>query len=603
MTRSQFDRRSILAGAAIAPVAVASAATSAAAQAGPGPLRPGGDDNGALVNAITATHRGAHSLTLGPGRFRVSQLNVPADISVEFRGVPFQLLGTGAGEAFVTEDAQAGTIIEGQDPSRSVVHIRTRGQRGARQGAGSIEWGRQRVTGRSSRGVPLLEIDGLAGLNHLHDFVLYQHGEGDGLRSDWMVTTTVERFFTMNRDWAGPAARHGVGFRLVPSGSYGLTYVANCTSRGWATGYEIGDGSGSKVLSSKLMMTESSVVGTGIRIGASVESLSIDTAYLEGIEETGIVDQGRATSIVNPYIVLGFGTGIELHGEGGHVVGGYIGLRPADATGVRIAGSPFGNSLFGTEIVWGAATVGGSNGTGLHIEAASDPLVFAMVGFNPAGEWPTGRKLLDESHSAAHGGAAGRHGSGVVGIVVRDSGAHQTIPCLARGAVNLHVDGRRLGAADIDGRGILSLSAASVQVLTLDRPLIVARLAAPNLPDKTGVLIVDNGNLTLRPGEQIRGLAAPLVLAAGEAAVIEYQILPGPNAPAMITNIHRIRRTPAMPSFAVAELAVVREGLAGPVLARDGRKAGEPRGGGTGCPVWFDGADWRTFHDNQVVSA
>ena len=142
-----------------------------------------------------------------------------------------------------------------------------------------------------------------------------------------------------------------------------------------------------------------------------------------------------------------------------------------------------------------------------------------------------------------------------------------------------------------------------MQVLSLDRPLIVARFAAPNLPDKTGVLIVDNGNLTLRPGEQIRGLAAPLVLAAGEAAVIEYQVLPGPSAPVMITNVHRVRRTPAMPSFAVAELAAVREGVAGPVLARDGRKAGEPAGGGTGCPVWFDGAAWRTFHDNQVVSA
>jgi len=36
--------------------------------------------------------------------------------------------------------------------------------------------------------------------------------------------------------------------------------------------------------------------------------------------------------------------------------------------------------------------------------------------------------------------------------------------------------------------------------------------------------------------------------------------------------------------------------------ASDGRKVGEPAGGGTGVPVWFDGTNWRTF-DNLIVSA
>lgn len=38
-------------------------------------------------------------------------------------------------------------------------------------------------------------------------------------------------------------------------------------------------------------------------------------------------------------------------------------------------------------------------------------------------------------------------------------------------------------------------------------------------------------------------------------------------------------------------------------FATNGRKSGEGVGAGTGCPVWWDGAAWRTFYDNSVVVA
>ena len=38
-------------------------------------------------------------------------------------------------------------------------------------------------------------------------------------------------------------------------------------------------------------------------------------------------------------------------------------------------------------------------------------------------------------------------------------------------------------------------------------------------------------------------------------------------------------------------------------LAIDGRRAGEETGKGSGTPVWFDGAVWRTFYDNSQVSS
>lgn len=37
--------------------------------------------------------------------------------------------------------------------------------------------------------------------------------------------------------------------------------------------------------------------------------------------------------------------------------------------------------------------------------------------------------------------------------------------------------------------------------------------------------------------------------------------------------------------------------------ATNGRRSGETAGNGTGCPVWSDGTNWRTFYDNSIVSA
>ena len=38
-------------------------------------------------------------------------------------------------------------------------------------------------------------------------------------------------------------------------------------------------------------------------------------------------------------------------------------------------------------------------------------------------------------------------------------------------------------------------------------------------------------------------------------------------------------------------------------FASNGRKSGEGAGLGTGCPVWYDGTNWRTFYDNSIAAA
>lgn len=51
----------------------------------------------------------------------------------------------------------------------------------------------------------------------------------------------------------------------------------------------------------------------------------------------------------------------------------------------------------------------------------------------------------------------------------------------------------------------------------------------------------------------------------------------------------------------VADLPAPTLGLT--ALATDALRAGELAGAGTGCPVWADGTDWRTYYDNSVAAA
>lgn len=61
---------------------------------------------------------------------------------------------------------------------------------------------------------------------------------------------------------------------------------------------------------------------------------------------------------------------------------------------------------------------------------------------------------------------------------------------------------------------------------------------------------------------------------------------------------------PKLPSYTVAGLpSTTTYGVGSEAFASNGRRAGEGAGAGTGCPVWSDGTNWRTFYDNSIVAA
>lgn len=492
-----------------------------------------------LTDAIRAAQNGAGSRVFIPAGEYNADI-APLDISEEMRGKPISIVGAGSGEPFVAQGLQEGSRIIGVDATSPVVDLK---HKVAQQGAGSIDFRKFFIRGTKNAGVPVFRSEGLQGINFIAELGILQSGVGDGVHLGNVTTSTFENTHVLGASWAsgGDIARTGVGVSMVLDQDCALGRIDKITSRGFDQAYELGLTGPSRALAYTASDCEVSYCADGFNVGTYTEAFHLDTPYIEGCFGKGALLSGKAPLITNPYIVLDFEQGIEFQGQGGTVVGGYIGLATTGSKGVVIGAASGGGSIFGTQFVWGGGSAGTNVGHGVHIEAQADPVVNLFTDFR--GSWTgtgTTARLLDESYSSAHGGSTGGIGFGALGFLYRRTQGGGPLPCLSRGAINLKVDSASLSESQINGSGTLTISNSSVQYLTPTVAKEVIRFAAPNLPDKTGFLIIDGGNVTITPSSSyIRGLIVPEIFAAGEIGVVAYQTVPGVNGLVWITNVWR----------------------------------------------------------------
>lgn len=554
-----------------------------------------------ITEAQLASERTTGSVTLPEGKYPVTQILVPADNVGEMRGYPFTLSGAGNGEPFVENNAlRRGTVIVGSDPTKSAILTRVRSGGAAAESAGTLKFDSFRVEHTSNAGVAAIDLATFYGPAMMNRVDIRQYGLGDGLKVGFMATGTIKDAYLLGPDWLGvaPGVRTGIGFKLTMAADAGLGEINKITSRGWGEGFRIGAPAGFQVLGFRMSGCETSFCDNAIVVTNAAKNFTIDSHYDESCLGTVVADAGRATAINNLFCELTFSTGVALSGPGGGTTGGYFSMRSTGATAIRV-NSGQGNYVLGPQIRWG-----GNNGTntcvGVEISAGADPRVtLAGASFEPEGQWlgSGSTKIKDSSYSSVHGGVVQLNGSGVFGYMERETGNYAVIPALSRGSINLHVDGQFLTDPYVTSN-TLTLSNASVQYLSLSSAQTVVRFAAKNLPDKTGMLFIDNGNVTFTPSVYLVGIAQPLQLPAGKQAWIEYQVLPTANAPTAIRNVHLVDSR-----FTVAQLATLKGQFSQTIIASNGRRAAEAPGAGTGCPVWWDGTDWLTMYDNTVVAA
>gem|GEM_PF-3209690 len=557
----------------------------------------GTNNAAAFANSNDAIHGVYEGENIPAGKFLVSTtLNIPADISAEYRDTPFSFLGAWTGEPYIADAQQKGTTIACSSTTTPTIKIQHRAEA---QGAGSIEFGKMRVVGKQNAGVPVIDIEGLSAHNHIHDLSVFQYGAGDGIHAGWLITTPVERVYLLNQDWLDDtkayADRTGVGFEYTGDRDHALAKLT-MTVRGFQTSMRIGATSGTnKVISTLVERSEASVVGDGPRISDLAENTTFINHYGEIVSRFGMIDRGRYSTHINPHSLLSGTAEMELQGRVTTVIGGQLGVKADGSIALNVqAGSAgqYGVYVLGTAIIKGQS----GSSTGVQISTQSDPKGVILPAYDPTWAGGSGDVLTDNSNSSLHGGSGGVNGSGFYGLITRRSGGGRDMVCLSRGSYNRHIDETLIESGNIAG-GLLPLTNASAQVCDFVTPVTVSRISALNLPDKTGLLIIKNGNVTFTDDPtRIVGLNGDLVLAAGEAAIIEYQALSttggygGATGAVVFTNVRLFK--PKMPSYTVATLPTGQPAGA-QAFATNARNAGEGAGVGTGSSVVFDGTNWK----------
>jgi len=557
----------------------------------------GTDNATAFADSIDAVHGVYEGSDVPTGKYLVaSTLNIPEDITSEYRDTPYSFLGAWTGEPYIADAQLKGTTIAGSSTTTPTIRIQHRAEA---QGAGSIEFGKMRVVGKQDAGVPVIDIEGFSAHNHIHDLSVYQYGAGDGIHAGWLITTPIERVYILNQDWLDDqitqADRTGLGFVYTGDRDHALAKLT-MTVRGFKRSMQIGGLSGtSKIISALIERSEASACGDGPFVTDLAENTTFINHYTEIVGRFGMIDVGRYTTHINPHSLLSGTTEMELQGRAHTIIGGQLGVTADGSVALNVqtgSAGQYGVFVLGTGIIKGQS----GSSVGVQISSQSDPKGVILPAYDPTWGGGTGEVLSDGSNSSLHGGSGAANGSGFYGLITRRSGGGRDMVCLSRGSYNRHIDETLIESGGIIGN-LMRLSGASAQVCDFNTPVTVSRISATNLPDKTGILIIKNGNVTFTDDPTyIVGLNGDLVLAAGEAAIIEYQALSttggygGATGAVMFTNVRLFK--PKMPSYTVATLPAGQP-VGAQAFATDGRNAGEGAAAGTGSSVVFDGTNWK----------
>jgi hypothetical protein len=425
---------------------------------------------------------------LPAGGYLVTGIYLPGRVisGRDDRGKAFRLYGQGTGEAFVINAAR-GTWVKSITNAPVLQDYKD----GAAASNGSVEIDNIRFDGTST--TPVVFLQTFFGLGHMHDCVVFQRGVGDGIKITSGATCTVERIYSLNKDWVTSglgSSRVGIGFNIVTSQDQGLLKISKCTSRGFLTGYNIGGGAGAPI-SYKIEHCECSIVYNGIILASNTNKAVVSDCYLEGGDGgIGINNLGSYNTIENNLIFAGFSTVIQdlsTTNQGSLIQGNVIALAAVvNAKGVAVASSSaFGGNnknVVNNSIVFTDGTAGV---TGLQLSGASPRITILGNFFSPRGPWTgTGTKKFDDQST----------GQGPFGVITQENGDYE-IPVLANGALSLFSRSAVITETSV-AANVLTLLNGSYFVVTATVATTVQKFSAGNLYGRVVIFRTTNANMT-----------------------------------------------------------------------------------------------------------
>lgn len=419
-------------------------------------------------------------------------LTLPGTSALRYRF--FRMIGAGCGEIFA-RTLSGGTILYSVTNSPILQYI----QDVASTGNGVAEVCYIRFEGTSNTTNNVVNFEAFYATSEFHHCNIFQAGTGGGLFIGLSNTIEVHHCQIINKDWNAAAGlgagRVGVGIKIVEDIDTGLTTIRKCTSRGWLTGYELGDGV-HRNFSNKISECECSVVRNGIILNAAVEKCVIDSCYLEGIDGgTAVTDSGNFNVVQNNLIFPGFTVGIDASlttTYGGVYKGNIISCGSvANAKCILLGGSGLLKACTNNQLVFGGSGGAIVGVVGLTLTGANTAFDLSGNTFNPTANWIGGAGTATISN--------GTTGSGVTGLFFEiDSGTGEMLPKISRGIYTV-ATGATLGLGNI-AANVLTLPPENDHVITCAGAAAINSISVPSHPNGTGVkyitIFTTNANLT-----------------------------------------------------------------------------------------------------------
>ncbi len=357
---------------------------------------------------------------------------------------------------------------------------------------------------------PIVHLEAFYGHSIIERVLFYQRGQGDGLQVDYTATAEIRNCYAVNSDFVSAilgTARTGRAFYFPSDTDAGLLTLTKCTSRGFRTGFVIGDAdSGHIMYNTKLVDCESSTCYNGMHITNAARNTNIDNHYFEGGDGgTGILDEGHYTLVHGCNMFAGFGIGIDARAvtRGNKYVGNTLSAGSVAGTKLlTISDSSIGKTVRDNTFVFGGSGGSITGVVAIEITGSSPHLDLTQNTFDPFGAW-TGGAGTTKINDASTGG-------GIVGLVSAYDGG-KNIPWLSRGAASFDWGTNTLSQGDVSGNelsiplgtafNINASSTTTVNTLNVggkDGRFLIINLLSNNMTiaDTGRILLNDNTNFS-----------------------------------------------------------------------------------------------------------
>jgi hypothetical protein len=466
------------------------------------------DDTTALQAAINAAFDTGVPLYVPPAKvfYRVTQTLVCNVAAPTDRQKGLRIYGQNHGNPFTHPSALLSSSIQG---AMNAPVLKLTGYTIPTGRTVSINLEGLVIVGNSASH-PVVLLEGMYA-SEFRDFVIYQYGDGDGLRITYSVTSVIEDGYIINADatTAGlGASRTGVGLSIEMESDGALGLVKRVTSRGFKTGFETGNTSSPGISLNMLFEDcEASYTFDNVILGPKARYSTINRLYSEGNEGGTVVKMdGFFNRVTNSQAFGGAAVGVDFLPNSKACLALNNNLD-VGTDGVFSPTNPIGLRLRGVQnkAAYNHFRQSGSiaNSIGLRMENATTSTATKNT-FEPGTWLGSGSAPIADATVSSVNAASGT----LIGVVQQPNIANNFVfESLQSVAVSHYWDDTVLTQTSVDNTprtDTLHLSEAAVMKFTPSSAVNVRAFEAKNLFGKQFWLLATNNNATFVNNDWLR---------------------------------------------------------------------------------------------------